>query len=672
MDSKIKSLSIDLETSSSVDLGRSGVYPYTASLDFKVLLFAYAFDKEAVKVIDLAKGEQIPKEIVEAIRDERVIKRAFNAVFERVCLSTYLKEELSPTSWRCTAVKAAAMGYPLSLEGVAKALGLQVQKMTEGKELIKFFTMPCKGTKFNGGRVRNLSYHDEERWEVFKEYCKRDVEVERAINERLRAFELSEREQRLYELDQRINQRGVLVDLNLVEEAMVCDALYKEKLLKRCAKLIGELNPKSPAQVKKWLKERGIEVESLSRKAVEELIMEGTGSAQKISLGREICLVGQDGHENSYDEVSELLKLRLSLSKTSIKKYEAIKRSVCSDNRVRGLFQFYGANRTGRWAGRLVQVQNLPQIHVKDIELARELIKEGAFDEVEMLYESSADILSQLIRTAFIPKPGHEFVVADFSAIEARVLAWLSGECWRLEVFKIHGKIYEASASIMFGVPEEEIAKGSDLRQKGKIAELALGYGGSVGALTAMGALEMGLKEEELQQLVKTWRNSNPHITKFWWNIGSAVIKVINTGNSVQVGRIKIFLVKQRLLIELPSGRRLSYVNPRVEINKWGSSVVSYEGITTGKKWGRIESYGPKFVENIVQGIARDILGETMVRLEELGHSIVMHVHDEVVIEEPTDSSTLQIICEIMKEPPHWAKGLPLEVDGFQCGFYRK
>lgn len=696
---KISTLSIDLETYSSVDLVRSGVYPYIASLDFEILLFAYGVDEEPVEIIDLTKGEEIPRYIIDAIRDESVIKRAFNAAFERVCLSTYLKEELQAESWRCTAVQAAAMGYPLSLEGAAKALGLQVQKMEEGRELIKFFTMPCKGTKFNGGRTRNISWDNEEKWETFKEYCKRDVEVERAINERLNAFQLSEREQQLYELDQRINQRGVLVDLKVVHQAVRCDELYVEELLRKEKELTQEVNPKSPAQVKQWLKDRGIRVESLSKKAVEELIMEGSGLVKKITSGHEMCLardtdlveqeklegnfrevhsmgsiwsVGQVPSERSSEEVSRLLKLRLNISKTSIKKYEAIKRSVCKDDRVRGLFQFYGASRTGRWSGRLVQVQNLPQNREKDIELARELIKEGAFEEVEILYENSADILSQLIRTAFIPKAGHKFIVADFSAIEARVLAWLSGEEWRLRVFNSSGKIYEASASRMFGVPEEAITKGSDLRQKGKIAELALGYGGSVGALTAMGALEMGLKEEELLKLVKTWRSSNPNITRFWWSIGSAVIRTITTGNYTQVGRIKIFLLKERLLIELPSGRRLSYVKPKVETNKWGNSVVSYEGITTGKKWGRIESYGPKFVENIVQGVARDILGEAMLRLEEAGHSIVMHVHDEAVIEEPASNSALERICEIMKETPSWAAGLPLEVDGFQCDFYRK
>lgn len=687
---KISTLSIDLETYSSVDLVRSGVYPYTASLDFEILLFAYGVDEEPVEIIDLTKGEEIPWEIIEAIRDKKVIKRAFNAAFERVCLSTYLKEELKAESWRCTAVQAAAMGYPLSLEGAARALGLQVQKMTEGRELIKFFTMPCKGTKFNGGRTRNSSFDNEEKWRTFKEYCKRDVEVERAVNARLNAFQLSEREQQLYELDQRINQRGVLVDLKVVHQAVRCDELYGAGLLRQWKELTQEVNPKSPAQVKLWLKERGIMVESLSKKVVEELITEGTGLNQDTEFvrGRELLIENistdrsdlniesgsavQATSKRRCEEVSKLLKLRLSLSKTSIKKYEAIKRSVCRDNRVRGLFQFYGASRTGRWSGRLVQVQNLPQNREKDIELARELIKEGAFEEVEMLYENSADILSQLIRTAFIPKEGHKFIVVDFSAIEARVLAWLSGEGWRLRVFERSGKIYEASASLMFGVPEEAITKGSALRQKGKIAELALGYGGSVGALTAMGALEMGLKEEELKQLVRTWRSSNPHITRFWWSIGLGVIRTITTGNSTQVGRIKMFLTRERLLIELPSGRRLSYVKPKVETNKWGSTVVSYEGITTGKKWGRIESYGPKFVENIVQGIARDILGEAMLRLEEAGHRIVMHIHDEVIIEEPLKSSTLEKICEIMKEPPQWAKGLPLEVDGFQCDFYRK
>lgn len=674
----MRSLSIDIETYSSVDLTRSGVYAYTASPDFEILLLAYGKDEEPVQVVDLAWGEKIPLEIEEAIRDHRVIKRAFNGAFERICLSAYLKEDLNIQSWRCTSMKAAALGYPLSLDGVAKALGLQLQKMTQGKDLIRFFTMPCKNIGAEGGSKRNLPWHHWERWIIFKEYCKRDVEVERAINKRLKNFELSPKEQMLYQVDQRINHRGVLVDLSLVDRAIQCDYIFRDKVLSKSKGLISALNPNSPVQVKQWLRERGIEVHSLSKQVVENLVKEIEGvPGENQDMAERLPLKPQ-----VLREISEVLKLRLMVSRTSIKKYEAIKRAVSPDNRVRGLFQFYGANRTGRWAGRLVQVQNLPQNHHRDLKVARDLLKEGRFQELEELFHNVPDILSQLIRTAFIPRKGHEFIVADFSSIEARVLAWLAGEQWRMKVFQTHGKIYEASASIMFNVPEEEITKESELRQKGKIAELALGYGGSVGALTAMGALDMGLREAELMTLVKTWRAANPSITKFWWDINLAVIKVLREGRGIQVGRIKIYYENSLLFIELPSGRRLSYVNPRLHTGPMGKTVISYEGITPGKKWGRVESYGPKFVENIVQAISRDILGEAMVRLEEAGHHIVLHVHDEIVIEAPLqkekkllegeENSILKEVCDLMEEEPPWAKGLTLKVEGFPCEFYRK
>lgn len=664
----MNTLSIDIETYSHIDLTRSGVYPYAASPEFEILLFAYAVDEGEVEIVDLAQGEEIPEEIIAAIKDDRVIKRAFNANFERVCLSTYFKVDLKADSWRCTAVQSAALGLPLSLKGVASALRLNIQKMEEGKDLIKYFTMPRKESKTSDGTTRNYPQDHKDQWNLFKEYCKRDVQVERAISKRVIKFPLSEVEQEIYVLDQEINHRGVLVDLNLVRNAMDCDDIYRGKALNTARELTGLSNPNSPAQLKKWLQHKGVKVDSLSRKTVEELTEETTG------------------------QVLEVLNLRLHLSKTSIKKYEAIQRTVCKDHRVRGLFQFNGASRTGRWVGRLVQVQNLPRNHLKDIEVARDLVKEGNFQALELLYDNVAGVLSELIRTAFIPRENHSFIVADFSAIEARVLAWLAGEQWRIQVFETHGKIYEASASKMFHVDIEEITKTSPVREKGKIAELALGYGGSVTALKTMGALNMGVKEEELQTLVDTWRAANPRIVKYWWDINSAVITAIKTRLPQQVGRIKIHCAFGSLFITLPSGRRLSYINPQVAIGTWGKSVISYEGITTSKKWGKIESYGPKFVENIVQGISRDILAEAMLKVKKSGYNIVLHVHDEVVVEvprfravvaqgeefrradgeEPQLKTQVEEICQLITETPKWATGLKLKAEGFQCEFYRK
>ena len=486
-------LEIDIETYSDVDLIKCGVYAYADSPSFEVLLFAYSFDGEVTQVIDLAQGEELPAEVEAAIFDEGVIKTAYNANFERTCLSKHFGRYLSPDSWHCSAVQAEVLALPRSLEDVGAVLGLEKQKMKEGKDLIRYFCVPCKPTKINGGRTRNLPCHAPEKWELFKTYCIRDVDVEKAIRHKLQNYPISEREIEMYRLDQIINDRGVLVDRELVRQAVSCDLLYKDIVTKRAYELTGLENPNSVAQLKVWLGENGVEMESLSKKAVADLI------------------------EKSDGEVQELLRLRLLMAKTSVKKYEAIERSVCLDGRVHGLLQFYGANRTGRWAGRLVQVQNLPQNHIVDLELARSLVKMGRFEDVELFYNSTPNVLSELIRTAFIPKPGCRYVVADFSAIEARVLAWLSGEQWRLDVFASHGKIYEASASAMFHVPIGEVTKGSPLRQKGKISELALGYGGSVGALTSMGALDMGLREEELTPLVSTWRSANPHITQFWW-----------------------------------------------------------------------------------------------------------------------------------------------------------
>jgi len=644
----MRTLAIDIETFSDVDLNKSGVYAYTASPYFEILLFAYAIDNEEVKIIDLASGEKLPSVIIEALTDETIIKTAFNAQFERTCLSKYLNKKLSPSSWQCTAVQAATLGLPLSLDGVAQVLGLTEQKMKEGKDLIKYFSMPCNPTKVNGGRTRNLPQRALEKWADFKKYCIRDVEVERSIRKKIARYPISENEQSHYIMDQQINDRGVFVDLELVVKAMECDRLHKDDSYAKAQRLTGLDNPNSVTQLKQWLIENGVEVDSLSKKAVTDLAKETDG------------------------EVERLLNLRLQLAKTSIKKYEAIQRSVCPDGRVRGLLQFYGANRTGRWAGRLVQVQNLPQNHLKDLTLARSLVKSGDFKTLEILFDSVPHVLSELIRTAFIPKPNHRFIVADFSAIEARVIAWLAGEKWRMDVFATHGKIYEASASQMFRVPVEEITKTSPLRQKGKISELALGYGGSIGALTSMGALDMGIKEEELQGLVSAWRLANPNITKLWWDIDKAAVKAVKEKTTETVGRIKIHYESGIMFITLPSGRRLSYIKPRIEPNRFERDAVTYEGIGTTKKWERIETYGPKLVENIVQAISRDLLAEAMKKVAEKGYEIVMHVHDEVVIEAPVGYGSLKEVCDIMAIAPTWADGLKLRADGFECDYYRK
>ncbi|WP_035288037.1 DNA polymerase [Clostridium sp. KNHs214] len=644
----MRTLAIDIETFSDVDLQKSGVYAYTASPYFEILLFAYAFDEDEVEVVDLASGEDLPDEIVAAIIDESIIKTAFNAQFERTCLSKHLDQTLSPNSWQCTAVQSASLGLPLSLEGVAQVLGLTEQKMKEGKDLIRYFSIPCKATKTNRQRTRNYPHHAVDKWETFKSYCRRDVEVERAIRKKIEKYPVSDSEQKVYILDQQINDRGVLVDMKLVRKAMECDRLHKEDTFSKAQELTGLENPNSVAQLKEWLLENGVEVDSLTKKTVTDLAKESDG------------------------EVERLLNLRLQLAKTSIKKYEAIERAVCPDIRVRGLLQFYGANRTGRWAGRLVQVQNLPQNHLKDLTLARNLVRNGDFSTLEILFESVPHVLSELIRTAFIPKPNHQFLVADFSAIEARVIAWLAGEKWRMDVFATHGKIYEASASQMFKVPIEEITKTSPLRQKGKISELALGYGGSVGALTAMGALDMGVEEEELQGLVTAWRQANPNITKLWWDIDKAALKAVKERTATVAHKIKIHYESGILFITLPSGRKLSYIKPRIEMNKFGREGITYEGIGTTKKWERIETYGPKLVENIVQATARDLLAEAMLRVADKGYDIVMHVHDEIVVESEVEQGSLKEVCDVMAIPPTWAEGLPLRADGFECEYYRK
>ena len=641
-------LAIDIETYSDVDLTKSGVYAYCDSPQFEILLFAYAFDDEPTEIIDLACGERLPKRVLDALEDTAVIKTAFNAAFERTCISKHLGKKLSPAAWQCTAVQSAMLALPLSLDGVGEVLDIQRKKLKEGADLVRFFSMPCKATKANGGRTRNLPCHEPEKWERFKAYCIRDVDAEREIRYKLRNYPIPESEIRLYQMDQEINDRGILVDRELVANAVLCDTQYKEAVTARAYELTGLDNPNSPAQIKGWLSDRGLEVDSLDKKAVKSLISDADG------------------------EVLEVLQLRLLMAKTSVKKYEAIERSVCSDGRCHGLLQFYGANRTGRWAGRLVQVQNLPQNHIVDLELARNLVKNRQFDLIDWLYDSPPGVLSELIRTAFVPRPGTRFIVADFAAIEARVLAWFSGEQWRLDTFVEGGDIYCASASQMFGVPVVKHGENSHLRQKGKIAELALGYGGSVGALTSMGALEMGMQEEELQPLVNQWRASNPHITKFWWDVDAAAVMAVKERKSVTYKNLCFTYRSGILFVTLPSGRNLSYIKPRMTQNRFGRESLSYEGVGESKKWMRIETYGPKLVENIVQATARDLLALAMLRLRDAGFDIVMHIHDEAVLEVPEGVSSVDEVCRIMAVAPDWAAGLPLRADGYECPFYKK
>lgn len=643
----MRTLSIDIETYSSVDLAKSGVYRYAEAPDFEIILFGYSVDAGPVQVVDLASGEAIPQKIQSAILDSKVMKWAFNAQFERVCLSKYFGVWLEPDSWRCTMVWSAYLGLPLSLEGAAIITGADKKKLTEGKELIRYFSVPCKPTRSNDGRTRNLPEHAPDKWDRFKAYNLRDVEAELSIQAKLQKFPVPEEEWQNYILDQQINDRGIQLDLELVSKAIQCDEKVREELTSRLKELTELENPNSVAQMKKWLSENGFETDSLDKASVKALLKEAP------------------------DHLSEVLELRQLLAKSSVKKYSAMENAVCSDGRARGLLQFYGANRTGRFAGRLIQVQNLPQNHLPDLEQVRCLVRGGHYEALELLYDSIPGVLSELIRTAFVPKKGYKFIVADFSAIEARVIAWLAGETWRNEVFATHGKIYEASASQMFRVPIEGITKGSPLRQKGKIAELALGYGGSVGALKAMGALDMGLTEEELKPLVYAWRNSNPNIVRLWWDVDRAVKEAVTERCRTETHRISFEYRSGMLLIRLPSGRQLTYVKPRIGINSFGSESVTYEGIGGTKKWERIESYGPKFVENIVQALSRDILCYSMRKLDEKDFDIVMHVHDEVVLEVPIEIS-VQDICALMGHTPPWAQGLLLWADGFDCNFYKK
>ncbi|MBS3937616.1 MAG: DNA polymerase [Peptococcaceae bacterium] len=643
----MRHLSVDIETYSDRDLSKCGVYKYAESPSFEILLFSYSADGGPVHVVDLAGGETLPREVKDALTDESVTKWAYNAQFERVCLSRFLGQWLMPESWRCTMVWAAYLGLPLSLEGAGAVLGLEKQKLKQGKDLIKYFSVPCKPTKANGGRTRNLPSDEPDKWEHFKAYNARDVETETAIQARLRNYLVPEDEWQNYILDQHINDRGIQLDLDLVAQAIRFDERSRAELTNHMKEITTMDNPNSVVQMKAWLAEHGIETDTLGKAAVKELL------------------------KSAPDDLRQVLELRQSLAKSSVKKYTAMDAVVCKDGRARGLLQFYGANRTGRWAGRLIQVQNLPQNHLPDLAQARSLVKSGDFDTLEALYDSVPSVLSELIRTAFVPKSGFQFIVADFSAIEARVIAWLAGEAWRNEVFATHGKIYEASASQMFQVPIEEITKGSPLRQKGKIAELALGYGGSAGALKAMGALGMGLAEEELQPLVNAWRTANPKIVRLWWDVDKAAMAAVSERTTTQTHGICFECKSGMLFIVLPSGRRLAYVKPKIRQNRFGGESVTYEGVGISKKWERIESYGPKFVENIVQAISRDILCHAMRRLDAAGFSIVMSVHDEVVIEEPPELLP-DDVCRYMAVTPPWAEGLLLRAEGFVCPFYKK
>lgn len=643
----MKRMNIDIETYSEADLSKSGVYKYVDAPGFEVLLFGYSADGGPVKVISLAEGEELPQKIKEALLDDTVLKFAFNAQFERVCLEKYLGVHLAPDAWRCTMVASLYLGLPGSLAQVGAVLGVEKKKLETGKDLIKFFSVPCKPTKTNGGRTRNLPEHDREKWQQFIIYNARDVETEMDIMEKVARFPVPDFLWKQYAQDQRINDLGIELDMALVTQAIKCDEESRERYLKRAQELTGLENPNSPIQLKEWILSNGVEMETLTKAEVALVMETATGP------------------------VKEVLELRQLLSKSSVKKYVAMETCRCSDGRAHGLLQFYGANRTGRWAGRLVQVQNLPQNHIPDLAVARNLIKSGCFEAVELLYDSIPDTLSQLIRTAFVPREGCKFMVADFSAIEARVIAWLAGESWRQEVFRNNGDIYCASASQMFGVPVEKHGVNGELRQKGKIAELALGYGGGVGAMISMGAIDMGLAEEELQPIVDSWRQSNPAIVKLWWDVHRCVIKAVKDKQPQTYKCLTFEYQSGMLFVGLPSGRRLAYAKPSVYRNDYDRDEIAYMGVDATKKWGKIDSYGPKFVENIIQAMSRDILAEAMARMEAAGYDIVMHVHDEAVIEAPRDA-VLEDACQIMSKAPDWTPGLILNAAGYECEFYQK
>ena len=641
----MRTLSIDIESYSDVDLSKCGVYKYAASPAFEILLFGYAVDGGDVRVVDLACGEQIPDEIIYALSDASVTKWAFNAMFERVCLSNFLGEWLEPEGWHCTMVWSATLGLPLSLENTGAVLGLEKQKLAEGKDLIRYFCVPCKPTKANGGRTRNRPEHDPEKWERFKAYNLRDVETEMQIQKRLSKFPVPDVTWEEYHLDQEINDRGIGVDMELVRQAIAMDARSRERLTDALQELTGLENPNSVQQMKQWLADHGLETDTLGKTAVAELV------------------------KTAPEPLREVLSLRQQLAKNSVKKYTAMENAVCADGRAHGMFVFYGANRTGRFSGRLIQLQNLYKNTMPDLAQARALVRSGNYEALSMLYEDIPDTLSQLIRTAFVPQDGRKLIVADFSAIEARVLAWLAGEKWVLEVFEKGGDIYCETAARMFHCRVEKHGENAELRQKGKQATLSCGYGGSVGALKAMGALEAGMTEEELQPLVDSWRAANPNIVRFWWDVDRAVKECVKMRIPTETHGLRFDYRSAMLFITLPSGRRLAYVKPRIGENQFGGESVTYMGVGGTKKWERLESYGPKFVENIVQGTARDILCNAMQTLKNC--AIVAHVHDEIIIEADRRMS-VEAVCEQMGRTPPWAKGLKLRADGYECEFYQK
>ncbi len=664
---KITELSIDLETYSDIDISKCGAYRYADSGSFEILLFGVSINNGPVTVYDLACGDELPPEILSALTDPSVTKWAFNAAFERVCLSYWLRRRhpeyftgnrtpgdpagiyLDPSSWRCSMIWSAYMGLPLSLAGTGAVLKLQDQKMKEGKDLIRYFCKPCKPTRVNGGRTRNLPGHDPAAWQTFKQYNKRDVEVELQIKKRLSRFPVPDFVWDEYHLDQEINDRGIMIDKTLAENAISFDHLSKLTITENMKELTNLDNPGSVIQLKNWLTDNGIEIDSLGRKEVTAYL--------------------KDPNTDPGSTASKVLRLRLQLAKSSVKKYQAMQNAMCSDMRAHGMFQFYGASRSGRWAGRLIQLQNLPQNHISDLAEARALVRSGDYGSMQLLYDDIPDTLSQLIRTAFIPQPGYKFIVSDYSAIEARVLAHIAGEKWRNDVFAAGKDIYCASASQMFGVPVVKHGINGHLRQKGKLAELALGYGGSVGALRSMGALEMGLSEDELQPLVDAWRGSNPNIVSLWWDVDTAVKTVIRQHTQAEVQGIGFRYQSGMLFIILPSGRRLTYIKPRIGENRFGGESVTYEGIGPTKKWERIESYGPKFVENIVQAISRDLLCFAMKNLS--SYRIVGHVHDEVIIECPEETS-VKSITDIMSRSPDWMPDILIRGDGYECPYYQK
>lgn len=643
----MKQLSIDIETYSSTNLNQTGVYRYADSDDFELLLFGYAVDFGPVKVVDLTQGEKIPSQIIQALDDPAIIKSAFNAQFERVCLSRFVGHRLKPAGWHCSRVWSATLGLPLSLRDVGTVLGLPRQKITAGKELVRYFCTSCKPTKANQNRTRNFPYHAPDKWQQFKQYNQRDVEVEMEITQKFSRFPVPQNEWENYWMDQDINDRGIRIDQQLVNNAIKCQKEFHAQYLQTSQQLTGLANPNSPLQLKNWLHQQGVETDSLAKASVAQLLQTTTGT------------------------VHQVLALRQLLSKSSVKKYQAMQKAMCKDGCVHGLLQFYGANRTGRWAGRLVQVQNLPRNSMPDLEEARALVKQGNTTALAMLYESVPDVLSQLIRTAFIPSKGHHFYVADFSAVEARVIAWLSGEEWRQAAFAKNEDIYCASASQMFGVPVVKHGINGELRQKGKIAELALGYGGSIGALKAMGATKLGLTDDELPPLVQMWRNASPHIVQFWWDVDKAAKECIKTHLPQTTHGMKFIYRSGCMFLRLRSGRYLCYPQPKIGINRFGSESITFMGNNTVKKWDRIETYGAKLAENIVQATSRDLLAGAMRRLETAGNPVVMHIHDEAVIDAPTDRS-LDTIVKIMTEVPDWADGLILNAAGFVGGFYKK